>query len=71
MIKLFHFVIITAIKGKYYAFPVAIRTGENISRLFHLEEIFDMVLCDTATQAHYMAQSLNNEIMETGSYTRP
>lgn len=67
--KKIHLVIVESANGKCYARSVSIRTGENLKA--HLERFPHMCIahiCESATQAHYLAASWNENYQANGSY---
>lgn len=53
--------------GKYFARPETIKTGENLKPIFERYPGSIAHLCETATQAHYLAAAWNTTYKENGT----
>ena len=53
--------------GKHYAHSETIRTGENL--MYHINPAADIIhICETATQAAYLAIEWNQSYKDNGTF---
>lgn len=55
--------------GKHYAHAETIRAGENLRNFVDRYPESDIIhICETATQAHYLAEAWNQSYRENNTY---